>query len=242
MMRTQKMEFPTRQVLCVFPTQPADLGQALSELHLNESYPVIVLIGGEIDAPQADATRQAIQTIARIAHDMNALIICGGTDMGIMAEIGQIHSKRGYTFPLVGIAPEELVTWKDGPASTKKLWWGKQRWQLEPHYTHFILVPGSKFGDESPWIVASAALLSKDHRAVTVLINGGEVSRKDIDLSLKEGHPVIALSRTGRLADELSRDPVRNKLISIAPAYADQRILDLIQAVLFTNGRSVPAL
>jgi hypothetical protein len=208
---------------------------------LNQSYPVIVLIGGEIDAPQADATRQGIQTIARIAHDMNALVICGGTDMGIMAEIGQIHSKRGHTFPLVGIAPEELVTWKDGPASTKKLWWGKQRWQLEPHYTHFILVPGSKFGDESAWIAATAALLSNDRGSVTVLINGGEGSRQDIDLSLKEGRPVVALSRTGRLADELSRDPARNKMISIAPANADQRIQNLIQAALSINGKVVPA-
>ena len=241
MMRTQKIVFPTHQVLCVFPEEHTELGQALSELHLNESYPVIVLIGGEIDAAQADVTRQAIQTISRIANDMNALVICGGTDMGIMAEIGQVHSKSAYTFPLVGIAPEALVTWKDGPASTKKLWWGKERWQLAPHYTHFILVPGSDFGDESPWIIATAALLSKNHRSVTVLINGGEVSRKDIDLSLKEERPVIALSRTGRLADELSRDPARNKMISIAPANADQRILELIQAALSTNGTSVPA-
>ena len=240
-MRTQKIDFPTQQVLCVFPSETTDLGLALAELHLNDSYPVIVLIGGEIDATQADMTRQAVQTISRIANDMRALVICGGTDMGVMAEIGQIRSKRGYTFPLVGITPEELVTWKDGPSSTKVLWWGKQRWQLEPHYTHFILVPGSKFGDESPWIFATAALLSKSHRSVTILINGGDVSRKDIDLSLNAGRPVIALSRTGRLADELSRDPARNKMISIAPANADQRILDLIQAALSTNGSSVPA-
>lgn len=239
-MRTQKIDFPTQQVLCVFPQEPAELGPALSELHLNESYPVIVLIGGEIDAPQVDVTRQAIQTIAKIAQDMNALVICGGTDMGITAEIGQVHSKIGYTFPLVGIAPEELVTWKDGPASTKKLWWGKQRSQLEAHHTHFILVPGIKFGDESSWIVATAALLSKDHRSVTVLINGGEVSRKDVDLSLKVGRPVIALSRTGHLADELSRDPARNKMISIAPANADQRIFGLIQTAFSSNGSSMP--
>lgn len=239
-MRTQKIDFPTQQVLCVFPGESAELGQALSELHLNESYPVIVLIGGQIDAAQADATRLAVQTISRVAQDMNALVICGGTDMGIMAEIGQIHSKRGYTFPLVGIAPEELVTWTNGPASTKKLWWGTQRWQLEPHYTHFILVPGNKFGDESHWIIAAASLLSKDHHSVTVLINGGEVSKKDIDLSLKDGRPVIALSRTGRLADELSRDPARDKMISVAPANADQRIQELIQGALSSNGRSIP--
>jgi hypothetical protein len=160
--------------------------------------------------------------------------------MGIMAEIGQIHSKRGYAFPLVGIAPEELVTWKDGPASTKKLWWGTQRWQLEPHYTHFMLIPGSKFGDESSWIAATAALLSKDRGSVTILINGEEVSRKAVDLSLKDERPVIALSRTGGLADELSRDPARNKMISIAPANADQRIHDLIQTAFSSNGRSMP--
>jgi hypothetical protein len=102
-------------------------------------------------------------------------------------------------------------------------------------------VPGSKFGDESPWITATAALLSKDHKSVTVLINGGEVSRKDIDLSLKDERSVIALSRTGRLADELSRDPARNKMISIAPANAGGRILELLQAALSTNETSLPA-
>jgi len=239
-MRTQKIDFPDQQVPCVFPDQLADLGQAISDLHLNGSHPVIVLIGGEIDEKQADVTRLAIQTISRIANEMNAMVISGGTDMGIMAEIGQARSKNGYTFPLVGIAPEELVTWTDGPASTKKLWWGKQRWQLAPHYTHFVLVPGSQFGDESPWIDAAAILESKEHRSVTVLINGGEVSKKDIDLSLKSERPVIALSRTGRLADELSREPDRNKMISIAPANADGRIGDLIQTALSTNGKSVP--
>ena len=240
MMRTQKIDFPTQQVLCVFPDKPADLSLALSELHLNDSYPVIVLIGGEIDDKQADVTRQAVQTISRIAEDMHALVICGGTDMGVMAEMGQLRSQNSYTFPLMGMAPEQLVTWTDGPASTKKLWWGKQRWQLEPHCTHFILVPGSEFGDESPWIVDTATLLSKGHHSVTVLINGGEVSRKDIDLSLKEGRPVIALSRTGRLADELSREPARNPMISIAPAHADGRILELLHTALSPNGKSLP--
>ena len=239
MMRTQNIGFPDQQVTCVFPDQLTDLSQAISELHLNGSHPVIVLIGGEIDEKQADVTRRAIQTISKIAEDLHALVICGGTDMGIMAEIGQVRSKSGYTFPLVGMAPEELVTWANGPASTKKLWWGKQRWQLEPHYTHFILVPGSEFGDESPWIVDTATLLSKDHKSVTVLINGGEVSRKDVDLSLKGGRPVIALSRTGRLADELSRETDRNPMISIAPGNADGRILELIQTALSANGKSM---
>jgi hypothetical protein len=238
MMSTQKIYFPHRQALCVSPTERANLAQAISELGLKGRYPVIVLIGGEIDEQQADATRRAIQSISKVAEDMRAVVICGGTDMGVMAEIGQIKSQNGYKFALIGVAPEELVTWSGGPRSTKFLWWGKQRWPLESHYSHFILVPGSRFGDESLWIVDTATILSKDHQSVTILINGGEVSRKDIELSLKNGRPVIALSRTGRLADELARQPERDKLITVIPANAEQRIVEAIQAALTINERS----
>lgn len=152
--------------------------------------------------------------------------------MGVMAEVGRIRKQSQYKFPLIGIAPEKLVTWADGPHSTKFLWWGTQRWPLEPHYSNFILVPGDEFGDESPWIVDAATIFSKGHHALTILINGGEVSRKDIDLSLGMGRPVLALSRTGRLADELSREPNRNKLITVVPANAEQRIIEVLQAAL----------
>ncbi len=236
-MRTQKIDFSDHQALCVFPNKRSDLEQAISELGMKGRYPVIVLIGGEIDEQQADATRRVIQTISRVAEDMRAVVICGGTDLGIMAEIGQTRSRNSYKFPLVGITPEELVTWPGGPHSAKFLGWGEKRWQLEPHYSHFILVPGNQFGDESPWIVDTATILSKDHKSVTILINGGEVSRKDIDLSLENGRPVIALSRTGRLADELARQPNRHRLITVIPVHAEQRITEVVQAALSMNER-----
>jgi hypothetical protein len=236
-MRSQKIYFPDQQALCVFPDERSNLEQAVSELGFRDNHPVIVLIGGNIDEQQADVTRRAIQTISKIAEDMNAAVLCGGTDMGVMAEIGQMRWQNDYKFPLIGIAPEALVTWPDGPRSTKFLWWGTQRWQLESHYSHFILVPGSQFGDESPWIVDTATILSKGHRSVTILINGGEVSRKDIELSLAHDRPVIALSRTGRLADELASQPNRHRLISVIPANAEQRIIEVVQAELLVNER-----
>ena len=237
-MRTQKINFPEHETLCVFPDKRSELPQALSELQLQGHYPVIVLIGGAIDKEHAAVTQQAVQTISKIAQNLKSVVVCGGTNMGIMAEIGHTRKRNHYNFPLVGIAPEELVTWPAGPKPRKFLGWGKELWQLEPHYSHFILVPGSNFGDESPWIVDTAALLSQDHRSVTVLINGGEVSRQDIDLSLEKGRPVIVLSRTGRLADELARQPERNKLITVIPAHAEQRITEVIRAVLSMDERS----
>jgi len=238
MMRTQTIDFPDRQTLCVFPDERSDLAQAISGLGLDDNYPVIVLIGGDIDQLQAAATQRAITSISHIAEEMNAVVVCGGTDMGVMAEIGQERKQKDYKFPLIGITPEDLATWPGGPRSTNFLWWGKQRWHLGPHCSHFILVPGSQFGDESPWIVDAATILSEGNRSVTILINGGEVSRKDIDLSLEHGRPVIAVSRTGRLADELSRQPKRNNLISVAPAHSEQRIINLIKAALSVGEKS----
>jgi hypothetical protein len=231
-MRTLKISFQNQQSICIFPDKRSNLAQAISLLELKDVYPVIVLIGGGIQELQAFATQKAIQTIAKIAEDMNALVICGGTDMGVMADIGQERGQNQYTFPLIGITLEALVTWPDGPRSTNFLWWGKKRWMLAPHYSHFILVPGTEFGDESPWIVEAATILSKDNRSVTVLMNGGEVSRKDIALSLEKGRAVIALNHTGRLADELSRQFDRHELITIVSANNDRGIIEAVQAAM----------
>ena len=138
---------------------------------------------------------------------------------------------------MVGVTPEELVTWPGGPLNTKFLWLGKERWELESHYSHFILVPGSEFGDESPWIGDAAILLSKGHQSVTILINGGDISRKDIEVSLENGRPVIVLSSTGRLADELARQLERNSLITVLPANAEKSISEDLQAALSVNER-----
>ena len=234
-MRTQTIDFPEQQARSVFPVERSNLHQAISELGLKDHYPVIVLIGGEVDEKRREATRRAIELISRSAEDLHAAVICGGTDMGVMAEIGRIRSQENYKFPLIGITPEELITWPGGPPSTKFLWMGKQRWQLAPHYSHFILVPGEQFGDESPWIVDTATLLSKDHPSVTILISGGEVSRKDIQLSLESGRHVIVLSRTGRLADELATQPTRSNLMTVLPVNAEKSIAEVIQVALSTT-------
>ncbi len=239
-MYSQTIYFPpTKQTPVVFPDKPSELPEALSELHLKVPYPVIVLIGGEIDIKHAAVTQQAVQTISSSAHDLGAAVICGGTNMGIMAEIGHTRRRNHHEFPLIGIAPAERVTWPQGPKSTKILWWGKDRWPLEPHYSHFILVPGNTFGDESPWIVDTATLLSRNLGSVTILINGGDVSRKDIELSLQHGRRVIALSHTGRLADDLARQPERDKLITVLPANNEQKLKDAIQELLMKHESSL---
>lgn len=232
-MRTQTVYFsPELHTLCVFPDERSDLSQAISELQLKNSYPVIVLIGDEIDKLLAAATQQALETISGIAQELGAVVICGATTIGLMAAIGPIRKQNQHTFPLIGIAPEGLVSMPGGPKSAKFLWWGSDRRQLQPLASHFLLVPGSHFGDESAWMFDTAIVLSQEHQAVTILINGGEVARKDVELSLENDRPVIVLSRTGHLADALASQPLRHELITVVPASNGPQIVKAVHAAL----------
>lgn len=234
-MITQTIYFPpNRQTPCVFPYKLSNLSQAISQLGLKGRYPVIVLVGDKIENRHAQVTRQVINTICTIAQNLKAVVICGGTDMGITAEIGLRRRRNRQSFPLIGVAPQELVSWPSGPQSTKIFWWGKTRSKLEPHYSHFILVPGGQFGDAIPWINDAATLLSKDHGSVTVLINGGKLARSAVTLSLETSRPVIAVSGTGRLADELAGETQQDELITVIPADAEQQIVEAVQAALST--------
>jgi type III secretion system FlhB-like substrate exporter len=234
-MLTRTIYFPPdRQTPCVFPYKLSNLTQAISQLGLKGRYPVIVLVGDNIENKHVQVTRQVIDTICMIAQDLKAAVICGGTTMGITAEIGLRRRRNHQSFPLIGIAPHDLVSWPSGPQSTKFFWWGKTRSKLDPHYSHFILVPGSQFGDEIPWINDTATLLSKDHRSVTVLLNGGKVARSAVALSLETGRPVIAVSGTGRLADELAGEAQQDVLITVIPANAEQQLVEALQTRLST--------
>ena len=240
-MRTQKIRFPNQQAPCVFPGEPAELAQAILHLKLSGGQPVIVLIGGEIDEQHAEVSRRGIQTLSSVAEDLRAVVISGGTDSGVIAEIGQTRRQARQTYPLLGIAPEELVTWPDGPRNMGFLGLKKKRWPLESHHSHFMLVPGAHFGDESRWIVDAASALSRGCASVTILINGGDASQKDIELSVGNGRPVIALGGTGRLANELASEVDRHSLITVVPANAENRIYAAIREALSVLESSEPS-
>ena len=75
---------------------------------------------------------------------------------------------------------------------------------LEPHHTHFVLVPGKAWGDEAPWIARVANELSYKAPSVTILINGGKIAWLDVTSSVKARRPVVVLAGSGRTADTLA--------------------------------------
>jgi hypothetical protein len=231
-MPKQEIQFPANKSLGVFPQDRAQLPQALLELGLAAGRPVIVLIGGYIPDANVEVTQNAIETIAVYAEENKALIICGGTVVGIMGSIVSTRLAHGYQFPLLGITLKNLASWPKGPRSNRFLWWGRQRWPLSTGYSHFMLVPGDRFGEDSPWLADAATSLSQGSRSVTVLANGGGVARKDIGFSLECGRSVIALAGTGRLADEMAVQPDRSALITPVPADDESMLREMLRGLL----------
>ncbi len=217
-MRQIEIQFPDQIAKAVFPEQRGFVPQALDAIDLKQGQPVIVLIGGMVFKQDLDVTKQSIDVIAETAQSLGAAVISGGTKMGVMYLMGQTRHINGYDFPLLGITVADIVTWPDDPKNRRFLWWGKKLGLLDQNYTHFMLTPGNQYGDESPWIVDAASYLSRGSYSVTTLINGGKISRLDIELSVEASRPVVALSGTGRYADELAEATERDELIGIVSA------------------------
>jgi hypothetical protein len=218
--------------LCALPNDIEELEQAVTQMRLVDR-PALVLIGGHIFPEHANLTNQAIDVIAKTAEVLDTAVISGGTDIGMISAIGKARGRSGFQFPLIGIAPEGCVTWPEGPHGENLALAEGEREQLEPHHSHFIFVPGNQFGDETKWISRAATMIATGrYKSVTVLVNGGLVSQMDVDEGLAANRPLIVLSGTGWLADEIASQPVRNSLIKVIPAHNRKLLGETLRALL----------
>ncbi|MEH1918889.1 hypothetical protein [Nostoc sp.] len=189
--------------------QQAELPYALEEIGLGGSRPVLVVVGGASNISEADflrIQRLFVEVLAPIAETLVAYVVDGGTDAGIMRMMGVARTQIGAKFALVGVTPEGKVALPNHLETTADLI------PLEPNHTHFVLVPGNDWGDESPWISHVATMLANDAPSVTVLLNGGEITFKDAFYSVDSGRLVIVIAGSGRTADILA-DALRGKAI-----------------------------
>ncbi|MEH1806648.1 hypothetical protein [Nostoc sp.] len=189
--------------------QQAELPYALEEIGLGGSRPVLVVVGGASNISEADflrIQRLFVEVLAPIAETLVAYVVDGGTDAGIMRMMGVARTQIDAKFALVGVTPEGKVALPNHLETTADLI------PLEPNHTHFVLVPGNDWGDESPWISHVATMLANDAPSVTVLLNGGEITFKDAFYSVDSGRLVIVIAGSGRTADILA-DALRGKAI-----------------------------
>jgi hypothetical protein len=178
-----------------------DIVRAIDGAGVRRGRPVIVLVGGAggIEAHDLESVRRVLQSeILPIVERLDAAVIDGGTDSGVMRLVGRARSESGGRFPLVGVAAKDTVVVPgNGLPSPGAV-------ELEPNHTLSLLVPGSQWGDEAPWIPRVAAVVAGSGPSVTILVNGGQIAYDDVAGSLESGRPVVVLAGSGRTADAIA--------------------------------------
>ena len=200
-------------------SEDKDIQEALTQLKIPHPKPVIVLVGGAGGIGWWDQfpMSKAIRIIARLAEETGSVVVDGGTQAGIMKEIGKQRKRNKFAFPLIGVVFDTLLM-KEEPVSI-----------LDPNHTHFFLIPGEDWGDESAWISKIATVIAGDKKSITILVNGGQISRTDVGYSTLEDRPTFVMRGTGRMADEIT---LGEKIIAIDITEKPDEILEFLKTRL----------
>lgn len=194
------IRFPTGVTARAVEAAAGDDGDdVLGALDLPAPRGTVVLNGTTEDLDPDRAAR-----LGSVLGDLAALgltMLTGGTDAGIFAVLGQAEAAAGAAgarrAPLVGVVPRHLVTWPGGPT-------GGDRVPLESHHSHFVLVDGDRWGDETPVLLGLSAALGRRAPCVAVVYGGGPVTETETAGHVRAGRPVIVVEGSGRFADELA--------------------------------------
>src|SRR5687767_2139019 len=197
-------------------TEDKEIQEALTELEIPHPKPVIVLVGGAggIGFWDKFPMRKAIRIVARLAEETQSVIVDGGTQAGIMTEIGKQRKQNKFSFPLVGVVFDSLLMQRE-PESI-----------LDPNHTHFFVIPGEEWGAESAWISKIATAIAGDRKSITILVNGGNISRTDVQYSLLENRAAFVMRGTGRMADRIT---LGGDIIAIDISERSEDILEFLK-------------
>jgi SLOG in TRPM, prokaryote/SMODS and SLOG-associating 2TM effector domain 1/Protein of unknown function (DUF4231) len=191
--------FPNRnQAVALFPAAHGKAEAIIAALGLKPYKAVILILGGAstLDEQLIPRLTQLFgRGIARAATATAAVIIDGGTQSGVMALIGEGVAGRGYQSPLVGVAPAALVAWPDGPTTGVP---------LEPHHSHFVLVEGNAWGNETATMYELTRVLTATAPGVAIIAGGGAVTRDEALRAVRHNLPLIIIEGSGGVADEIA--------------------------------------
>jgi hypothetical protein len=196
---------------------PTGVADALAELGVRPGRPVLTVVGGAggLGDERLEAIAGLLLTIVPALDQWGAAVVYGGTDSGVMRLLGDAREAAGAAFPLIAVAAAGTVVAQAGESSTSEPDPGSaagsepgkdaaSRAELDPGRSHVLLVPGSEWGDEAPWLAEVATAVAAGQPSATLVLNGGDITYADMERSLAAARPVIVVAGTGRAADAVA--------------------------------------
>jgi hypothetical protein len=202
-------------------SEATELPAAMEVLGLHPPRPTVVVVGGAAGLEEAriDGLRPVFTTgIAPVIQRCGAVGVDGGTPFGVMRLFGEARAAMQAAFPLVGVVAAGPVKLPRGQP------FAHAETVLEAHHTHFVVVPGDRWGAEAPWIARTASVLAGATPSITVLVNGGQIAYSDVRHSVEAGRRVVVIAGSGGTADVFAD--------ALAGAPADHRAAALIRSGL----------
>jgi hypothetical protein len=171
----------------------SDIAGAVEALGLGRPRPVLVVVGGADSigsAMMAELETLFVDELIPAIEGAGACVVDGGTHAGVMRVIGDARRLTSARFPLLGVVAEDVLGSRGNAV-------------LDSDHTHFMMVPGRHWGDESWWISAIASDICGSRGSVTLLVGGGRIAIDDVINSQRAQREVVVVAGTGGLADQL---------------------------------------
>jgi hypothetical protein len=201
--RPTTIDFPGGgRAVVVFAGPRRPVESLLAAIGLTPPRPVLLVIGGAATLEPLVTerlTRLLERGAVRAAEDAGALVVDGGTASGVMAVVGRAAASSDASVDVLGIAPAGKVTFPGDERAP-----APDATQVEPNHTHFILANSGEWGGETALLFEAVEALAGDKPIGVILAGGGEVALDEVRLAARLGAPIIVVTGTGGLADQLA--------------------------------------
>jgi len=205
---------------------------------LTTGVPVIVPVGaGSRPAQLARLGPLLEKVVATVAEQVQATVVGAGDVGGLGEALGDARRRKKAGFPMIGVASD-----------------GSQPDDLEPGHTHFVLVPADHGAGVSRWVAQVATAAAGGNRSVAVVTAGGEPAWEAVAAHARAGRLVMAVGRTGGVADQLalacsgrtadSRARAlagSGQVFAVDPAKGAAHVADLLRGALSRPNELMPA-
>ena len=183
------ISFDDGQVALGVRADPAtDLPRSLRAMGLTTGVPTLVPVStGSRPAQLSRLAALLEKVVVAVAESVDATVVDEGDNTGVGALLGQVRRRKEAGFPLVGVAPDD-----EGSEG------------LDSEHTHFVLVPSGPGAVRARWISAVATAMAGANRSVALVAAGGEPAWDAVAAHVRDGRLVMAVARTGGVADHLA--------------------------------------
>ncbi len=165
-----------------------DLPRALRAMGLTTGVPTIVTVGAGSRPGQLSRLGPLLEkVVVSVAEAVEATVVDEGDALGLGAALGQARLRKKAGFPLIGVAVD-----------------GADPADLDPAHTHFVVVADDHGSSTARWISTVATAVAGGNRSVAVSAAGGEPAWECLDAHVRAGRLVMAVARTGGVADQLA--------------------------------------